>query len=214
MKDNTEEKNQPNDEIEDALDAWEKENETRRDLHKKMQQDINIYFKQGFDKQKGYKENIDHIINIKNTKQCEELINKIAKDIPAHIIMNMAHPLMQNIVEESKEKTKKVKELNLEDDEAVKKVLSKEQRDKALKFDKEEKQLRGELDSDFEIMTNTIFPLMMFSRDQWSFLWNLASWKSNLLLTKQMKNYTYWVMVLTGVVVFFTIILVIVSFIK
>ena len=53
------------------------------------------------------------------------------------------------------------------------------------------------------MMTNVIAPLMTLSRDKWSFLWNLANWKFNAILTKQMKTYTYAVMILTIIVAIF-----------
>lgn len=211
IKGNSEEKQELSKRIDKSLRTWEKENENLKNFLKKIDEDNSKYLQESLKKQKEYKEIINKIVDLKNTKQCEKIINRITKDIPADIIYPDLLSLSQQLLE--KEKTKELKELNLEDD-SVKAIFSEEQRNKVSILDREERELRKEINEGFQVATNTIFPFLRLTRDQCSFLWNLASWKSNLLLAKQMRKYTYWVMILTGVVVILTIILVIKTYIK
>ncbi|MCJ7697468.1 MAG: hypothetical protein MUO73_03960 [Thermoplasmata archaeon] len=202
MKENSEEKQDLSRRIDKALHTWEKENEDLKNFLKKIEEDNSKYLQESLKKQEEYKEIINKIVDLENTKQCEKIINRIAKDIPADIIYPDLLSLFQQLLE--KEKAEELKELNLEDD-SVKAVFSEEQRNKASILDREERKLRKEINEGFQGATNTIFPFLRLTRDQWSFLWNLASWKSNLLLTKQMKRYTFWVFIFTILLAVFTI---------
>lgn len=202
MKDNSEEKQDLSRRIDKALHTWEQENEDLKNFLKKIEEDNSKYLQESLKKQEEYKEIINKIVDLENTKQCEKIINRIAKDLPADIIYPNLLSLFQQLLE--KEKTEELKELNLEDD-SVKAVFSEEQRNKASILDGEERKLRKEINEGFQGATNTIFPFLRLTRDQWSFLWNLASWKSNLLLTKQMKRYTFWVFIFTILLAVFTI---------
>jgi len=187
-------------ELEECLIAWEKENQFRKNHHEKMKKEIKRFYNEGLKTQQGYRDNIGKIVDIKNLKECERFIVDISKTIPSHIVFSEVQPLMQNMVDDLSSEAKKTLESSLEDSIAVKKAISKKYRDRALKLENEEKELVKKIEGDFQIMTNLIAPLLTLSRDKWSFLWNLANWKFNAILTKQMKVYTYAVMILTIIV--------------
>ncbi|MCX6662803.1 MAG: hypothetical protein NTZ75_00980 [Euryarchaeota archaeon] len=214
MKKTSSEKKQSQEKIEHALNLYEKENEYRKTLSERMEKENNDYLQQSIDIQRKYKEDLHSIIKIKNVETCEKFINKIANDIPRYITMDETYPLLKELTESTEGEHKKINEIDLEDDNAIKALLSDDQRDRLKKLQDGEKQIKKKSQENFKIMIETIYPSLILSRDKRDFLWNLATWKSNLLLTKQMKNYTYLVMILTGVVVFFTILLVIVSLIN
>jgi hypothetical protein len=197
--------------IDKALQTWENDNKGMKLFYKKIEEDNKKYLQDALKEQEEFQSIVKQIIEIENTKQCEELIKKIAEDIPSDIMFNNLYSIFQEFMKEEESKIGELKEL---DDEKIRNVFTEEQSRKAIDLDKEERQLKEDLKDEFHTMTDMIYPFLSLSKDQWSFLWNLASWKSNLLLTKQMKKYTYWVMILTGIVVIFTIILVIVPFFK
>jgi len=202
------------DEIENILTEWEKNNSTKKGIHNRMLEDMSKYTKEGLDVQKKkFDDNVDRVVKINDMEECEEFINNIAKDISEYISINEAHPIMRDMVIDLKSETNKFNQEYLEQ-QIKKKTLTKEQLEKALKLENEEKQLRELITDDFDIMTERVFPLQILSSEKRSFLWNLTSWKFNILLTKQMKKYTFWVMMLTIFIVVLTIILVILSFLN
>ena len=188
--------------LEEFLDAWKKENDIRRKLHEKIKKENEGFYNDGIKTQKEYMANIKKIVNIKNIDECEKFINDIAKDIPTHIVLKELHPIMQELTKDMSDKAK-LFDSSIADSEDVKKAIPKKYIDRALKLEKEEKELVQKIEMDFQMMTNVIAPLMTLSRDKWSFLWNLANWKFNAILTKQMKTYTYAVMILTIIVAIF-----------
>lgn len=195
--------------IDKSLKNWENHNNEMRKFYGEIKENNKKYLQEALKTQDEFHIIVQQIIDIENIYQCEDLIKKIAKDIPSDIMFNNLHSIFQQFLEEA---DAKAKELDARDNNNIEDGFTDDQRKKAAYLDKEECKLREDLQHEFHTMTDMIYPFMVMSQDQWSYLWNLASWKSNLLLTKQMKKYTYWVMILTGIVVIFTIILVIIPF--
>jgi hypothetical protein len=206
MKDNSMNQKQFEKKIEKFLNDWEKENKQLKENLEKFKNNMISYFEEGEKTQEEYINNIEKISKIKNVKECENFINEISEDIPSHITVREVQPLMINLIKDMKEQQKKLKEVNLDDDESIKKVVPKEQGDKAIKLEKEKKQLQKNYQENLEIMAEQIPLILSLSREKWSFLWNLASWKFNAILSKEMRKYSFWVMILTIIVVIFMII--------
>ena len=180
-------KKQSNDKIKEVPDFNNKKNAQLTELNTKMENEIKEYLPQGSEIQQKYMDDIRSIGNIQNVKQCEKIINRLAKDIPKYMTMDEAYPLLKDLLKITEE------DRELQDAEI---------------------ELRKKSHENFKIMVETIYPSLILSKDKRDFLWNLATWKSNLLLTKQMKKYTFVVMILTIIVVITTILSVYISFIK
>ncbi len=192
--------------IEKFLDEWEEENNSRRKNLEKSMKDAGDYYKEGIKIQKEYRENVSKIIKIKNVRDCEKLIEDISKTIPSHIIMGEALPIMEELTSDVSSKMQKKIKSDLKKYKETQKLLPKELADRVEQLSVEEKDLLELMDKNMAFLVEGIGPLMMLSRDKWSFLWNLANWKLNTLLAKQMNRYTLAVVVLTVAVVIFAFI--------
>ena len=197
----------------DEINGFEKYVKMKESMNEDFKKHLQAYIKQGMAVQKKYIQDINEIVKLDNIEQCENFIKQISSDIPKFATMEETNQFLNELVK-SLDDGKEKPTYDFRDSEFINKELPTELREKVFKLQDEDQRLDGELKTNFQTMTEMVYPLHRLSTEKMNFLWNLTSWKFNSLTTKQLNNYTKAIMLLTALVVILTIVTAIEFFLK